>query len=92
MAAIALIFRVHNVLHTIMVIENVQFLDDAFVAVVGIKIHPDYFHVHTCNHNTTKSNIDLFATNVCQLHLVKVRVIYIECCVTIAARYELSGG
>ena len=90
----ALLFRVLcNVLHTIIVIEKVQYWYDAFLAVVGIKIHPDYFHVHMCKHNTTKSNIYLFATKVYPLHLVKVRVIYIECCVTIAAsaRYELSG-
>ena len=88
----ALLFRVLcNVLHTIIVIEKVQFWNDAFLAVVGIKIHTDYFHVHTCKHNTTKPNIDLFATNVCPLHLVKERVIYLEFCVTIAARYELSG-
>ena len=79
----ALLFRVLcNILHTIIVIEKVQFWDDAFLAVVGIKINPDYFHVHKCKHNTTKSNIDLFAINVCPLHLVKVGVIYLECCVT----------
>ncbi len=71
-----------NVFHTISVIEKVQFWDDAFLAVVGIKIHSDYFHVHMCKHNTTKSNIDLFATIICPLHLVKVRVISLECCVT----------
>ncbi len=77
----ALLFRVLcNVLHTIIVIEKVQYWYDAFLAVVGIKIHPDYFHVHMCKHNTTKSNIYLFATKVYPLHLVKVRVIYIECC------------
>ena len=81
--ATALWFRVLcNVLHTIIVIEKVQFWDDAFLAVVGIKIHPDYFHVHMCKHDTTKSNIDLFATHVYLLHLVKVRVIPLECRVT----------
>ena len=42
-----------------------------------------------CKHDITKSNIDLFATNVCPLHLVKVR--YILSAVSLAARYELSG-
>ena len=79
----ALLFRLLcNVLHTIIVIEKVQFWDDAFLAVVGIKIHPDYFHVHMSKHNTTKFNINLFSTKVCPLHLVKVRAVYLECCVT----------
>ena len=69
----ALLFRVLcNVLHTVIVIEKVQFGDDAFLAIVGIKIHPDCFHVRKCKHNTTKTNVYLFATNVCPLHLVKV--------------------
>ena len=45
----ALWFRVLcNVPHTIIVKEKVQFLDNASLAVFGIKIHPDYVHVHMC--------------------------------------------
>ena len=62
----ALLFRVLcDVLHTIIVIEKVQFWDSASLAIFGIKIHPDYFHVHMCKHNTTKCNIELF----CRKHL-----------------------
>ena len=35
-----------------------------------------------CKHKTTKSNIDLYATDVSPLNLVSVRVRYIEYCVT----------
>ena len=60
----ALLFRLLcNVLHTMIVIDKVQFWDDAFSAVVGIKLHPDYFNVHISKHNTTQFNINLFATS-----------------------------
>ena len=62
-----------NVLHTNIVIQkiNVQFWDDAFLAVVGIKIHHDYTFMSTCVNTTQQSPIlILFATNICPLHLV----------------------
>ena len=31
--------------------KKLEFWDDAFFAVLGVEVHPDYVHVHMCRHN-----------------------------------------
>ena len=52
MLAKACRFRVLcNILLMIIVIEKLDFWDEAFFAVLEIEVHPDYIHVHMCRHN-----------------------------------------